>query len=105
MNRLRKRTRFFPEFNSFLRFSTPYQTVHIECTLEHLRSHFNIDLLQISGTSALTKLLISSLRKCFFPLVKKLLCLHLCLCLSLRHEDPGLKTPSQAGEIEDALVT
>ena len=74
--------------------------MHVECILEHLRSHFNINLLQISVTSALTKHLISGLKNCFFPLTKMLL-----FSVSLRHEYPWLKTSYQGSEIEDALVT
>lgn len=71
--------------------------MHIEGTMEHLRSQFNVDLLQISVTLALTKHLISSLRNCFFLLRKKL--------LPLRREDQWLKKPYQGSEIEDTLVT
>ena len=91
---------FFPGLNIFILFFTPYRIMHVECTLEHLRSHFTINLLQISVTSALTKHLISGPKNCFFPRTKMLL-----FSVSLRHEYPWLKTPYRGSEIADALVT
>lgn len=91
---------FFPGLNIFSFFFSPYHIMHVECTLEHLRSHFNINLLQISVTSALTKHLISGLKNCFFTLSKMLF-----FSVSLRHEYPWLKTPYRGSEIADALVT